>query len=75
MASYNSTPVTFSPYVAQRPADLMLKVGMEKEKLYQEGYEKIQSSIDKVAGLDVYRDVDKGYLKQKMNKFFPVLMI
>jgi hypothetical protein len=58
---------TFNPYVAQQPVDAMVKVGMQKQQQYEEGYQKIQSSIDQVAGLDIMRDVDKGYLQSKLN--------
>ncbi len=58
---------TFNPYVEQQPVDAMVKVGMQKQHLYDEGYRKIQASVDQVAGLDVIRDVDKGYLQSKLN--------
>lgn len=68
MASYTDKAPTFNPYVAHQPVDAMLKVGMEKQRLYQQGYEKIQNSIDKVAGLELYRDVDKSYMQSKLNE-------
>jgi len=48
--------------------DEMSKIGMEKQQKYDQGVQKIQSQIDNVAGLDVYRPVDKEYLQSKMNE-------
>ena len=41
---------------------------MEKQQRYDQGVQKIQSSIDQIAGLDVVRDVDKAYLQSKVNE-------
>lgn len=71
MASYTDTPLTansFRPYVQQMPVEAMTQVGMQKQHQYDEGYQRIQNQIDKVAGLSVMRDVDKIYLKSKMNE-------
>lgn len=67
MASFTDAITQFNPYVAQLPVDAMVKVGMQKQAQYEEGYKKIQSQIDQVAGLDVLRDVDKNYLQTKLN--------
>lgn len=67
MASYTDKIPTFNPYVQQLPVEEMLKVGMYKQEKYEEGIQKIQTSIDNVAGLDVYKDSDKAYLQSKLN--------
>ena len=67
MASYLDKSVSFNPYVQQLPVESMVSVGMQKQKMYDEGVEKIQSSIDNIAGLDLARDVDKNYLQTKLN--------
>jgi hypothetical protein len=67
MASYTDIAPKFNPYIQQLPVEAMVQVGMEKQKRYDEGVEKIQTSIDNVAGLDVVRDVDKAYLQSKLN--------
>lgn len=67
MASFTDKTPTFNPYVQQLPVEEMVKVGMQKQQQYNEGYQKIQSNIDNVAGLDVARDVDKKYLESKLN--------
>jgi hypothetical protein len=43
-------------------------VGMQKQKQYDEGIQKIQTNIDDVAGLDVANDADKAYLQSKLNQ-------
>ena len=68
MASFTDAITQFNPYVAQLPVDAMVKVGMQKQAQYEEGYKKIQAQIDQVAGLDVLRDVDKNYLQTKLNE-------
>jgi len=67
MASWKDKAPTFNPYIAQQPVEAMVKVGMYKQQKYEEGYKKIQDSIDKVAGLDIVRDLDKQYLQGKLN--------
>lgn len=68
MASFTDAITQFNPYVAQLPVEAMTKVGMIKQQQYEEGYKKIQGEIDKVAGLDIIRDVDKNYLQSKLNE-------
>lgn len=68
MASFTDAITQFNPYVAQLPVDAMVKVGMMKQQQYEEGYKKIQGEIDKIAGLDIIRDVDKDYLQSKLDE-------
>lgn len=68
MASFTDAIPQFNPYIQQLPVDAMVQVGMEKQKRYDEGLQKIQSQIDQVAGLDIARDVDKQYLQSKLNE-------
>ena len=68
MASYKDKIPTFNPYIQQRPVEAMMKVGVYKQQRYDEGVQKIQESIDNIAGLDVVRDVDKQYLQSKLNQ-------
>jgi len=67
MASWTDLIPQFNPYVQQLPVEAMVQVGMEKQKRYDEGIQKIQSQIDSVAGLDIARDVDKSYLQSKLD--------
>ena len=68
MASFTDSIPQFNPYVQQLPIEAMVTVGMEKQKRYDEGIQKIQTSIDNIAGLDVFNDVDKAYLQSKLNQ-------
>lgn len=70
MASFTDNPqllTNFNPYVQQLPVDAMREVGMYKQAKYDEGVQKIQTAIDNVAGMDIMKDVDKGYLQSKLN--------
>jgi len=67
MASFTDSVPQFNPYIQQLPVDAMVKVGMEKQKRYDEGITKIQSQIDSVAGLDLMKGVHKDYLQSKLN--------
>jgi len=68
MASYTDNIPKFNPYVKQLPIEAMVKVGTYKQQKYEEGIQKIQTSIDNVAGLDVANDADKAYLQSKLNQ-------
>jgi hypothetical protein len=68
MASYTDAISQFNPYVQQLPVDVMAKVGMQKQAQYNQGVQKIQQSIDNVAGLDIYSNIDKQHLQSKMDE-------
>lgn len=68
MASFTDAISQFNPYVAQLPVEAMKEVGMYKQQKYEQGVEKIQGEIDKIAGLDVVRDIDKQYLQSRLNE-------
>ena len=68
MASYTDNIPKFNPYVQTVPVDEMVKVGMYKQQKYEEGIQKIQTSIDNIAGLDVASELDKTYLQSKLNQ-------
>lgn len=68
MASWTDVIPQFKPYVEQLPVEVMAKVGMQKQALYEEGVKKIQSQIDSISGLDIIRDVDKNYLQSKLDE-------
>lgn len=69
MASYTDNPnIKFNPYIQQLPVEAMVSVGMQKQAQYEQGLQKIQTSINNVAGLDIYKDLDKNYLQTKMNE-------
>ena len=68
MASWTDKIPTFNPYVQQLPVEAMVQVGMQKQKQYDEGIQKIQTNIDNIAGLPVTKDVEKAYLQSKLNQ-------
>lgn len=68
MASFTDSQIKFNPYIAQQPVEAMVQVGMQKQKAYEDGVQKIQTQIDNIAGLDVIREVDKAYLQSKLNQ-------
>lgn len=67
MASFSDQISQFNPYIQQLPVDAMVKVGMYKQQQYDQGIQKIQSYVDNIAGMDVYRPQDKAYLQSKLN--------
>jgi len=68
MASYTDIIPQFNPYIQQLPVEAMVSVGMEKQRRYDEGIQKLQTQIDNIAGLDIIRDVDRAYLQSKINE-------
>jgi hypothetical protein len=68
MASYTDIIPQFNPYIQQLPIEAMVQVGMEKQKRYDEGVQKLQTQIDNIAGIEVLRPQDKTYLQSKLNQ-------
>ena len=68
MASFTDQISKFNPYVAQLPADAMVKVGMYKQAQYDAGVQKIQSYMDNIAGMDIYNEGDKAYVQSKLDE-------
>jgi len=67
MASYTDKIPQFNPYVQELPIQAMVEVGMEKQRRYDEGVQKIQQSIQNVAGLEVGNDASREYLQSQLN--------
>lgn len=68
MASWTDAIPKFNPYIEQLPVQEMVNVGVEKQRRYDEGVQKIQTNIDSVAGLSVSKDIHKQYLQSKLNQ-------
>lgn len=73
MASFASTPVEFTPYIA--PSNLELeaqnielegRVGMQLQQQYNQNAQKIQGVVDTIAGLQVVKPEHKEYLSKAM---------
>jgi hypothetical protein len=67
MASFTDAISQFNPYVQQLPVEAMAQVGMYKQQQYDQGVQKIQSYMDRMAGLEV-TDKHKPYLQSKLNE-------
>ena len=68
MASFTDQISQFNPYVQQLPVDAMTQVGMYKQQQYDQGVQKIQSYMDNVAGMDIYKSEDRKYLQSKLDE-------
>ena len=68
MASFTDIVPQFNPYVSKFPLELIGQAGMYKQKKYEDNVQKIQGEIDKIAGLDILRDVDKAHLQSRLNE-------
>jgi hypothetical protein len=68
MASFTDEISKFNPYVQQLPVEAMTQVGMYKQQQYDQGVQKIQSYVDNIAGIDVYKQEHKQYLQSKLNE-------
>jgi len=69
MGSWTDTqPPKFAPYIQQQPIEQMVAVGVEKQRRYDEGVRRIQENINRVAGLDIMRPVDKEYLESELDQ-------
>jgi hypothetical protein len=66
MASFTDQIPQFNPYIKQLPVEAMVQVGMEKQRRYDEGLQKIQTSIDNIAGLEVIKPLHKAYLESSL---------
>lgn len=68
MASRFDSIPQFNPFI--QPADLQLvaQAGIKRETDYGIGVEKIQSYVDKVAGIDLIKEADKKYLQTQLGK-------
>ena len=68
MASFTDIVPQFTPYIQQAPVQALVEVGMEKQRRYDEGIQKIQASIDNVAGIPVVTDLQRQYLQSKLDQ-------
>ena len=68
MASFlQQQPISFEKYTPQWDVALYGKIGAQKQAQYVEGVRQSQEYIDKIAGMSVFRDVDKQYVKSKVD--------
>ena len=68
MASFTDQIQQFNPYIQETPIQEMVQVGMAKQAQYNQGVQKIQSYIDRVAGLEIAKPQHKEYLQSLMGE-------
>lgn len=68
MASFTSTPTTFNNYIETTPVQAEVAVGLEKERQFKEGIQKVQGYVDAIAGLDIAKQEDRDYVSNKLNE-------
>jgi len=68
MASFTDKSFQFNPYIQELPVQEMVQVGMAKQAQYNQGVEKIQNYVDRIAGLDISKPQHKQYLQSKLGE-------
>lgn len=68
MANFIGAIEHFNPYVQQIPTDAYVKVGMYKEHEYEAGVQRVQNTIDNIAGLDIANEGGREYLRARVNE-------
>ena len=68
MASFTDQISQFNPYIQELPVEAMVQVGMAKQAQYNQGVQKVQNYVDRVAGLEIAKPQHKQYLQSKMDE-------
>ena len=68
MASFTDQISQFNPYIQELPVEAMAQVGMAKQAQYNQGVQKVQNYVDRVAGLEIAKPQHKQYLQSKMDE-------
>ena len=68
MANFVGAIEQFNPYIQQIPTEAYTKVGMFKEQQYEAGVQKVQESIDHIAGLDIANEGGREYLRSRVKE-------
>lgn len=68
MASFTDQISQFNPYIQELPVEAMVQVGMQKQAQYNQGVQKVQNYIDRVAGLEIAKPQHKQYLESKLGE-------
>lgn len=68
MASFTDQIQQFNPYIQELPVEAMVQVGMQKQAQYNQGVQKVQNYIDRVAGLEIAKPQHKQYLESKLGE-------
>lgn len=68
MASFTDQISQFNPYIQELPVEAMAQVGMAKQAQYDQGVQKVQNYVDRVAGLEIAKPQHKQYLQSKLDE-------
>lgn len=68
MANFVGAIENFNPYIQQIPTEAYTKVGMFKEQQYEAGVQKIQETVDHIAGLDIANEGGRQYLRSRIDE-------
>ena len=68
MASFTDQISQFNPYIQELPVEAMAQVGMAKQAQYNQGVQKVQNYVDRVAGLEIAKPQHKQYLQSKLDE-------
>lgn len=68
MANFVGAIEQFNPYIQQIPTEAYTKVGMFKEQQYEAGVQKVQESVDHIAGLDIANEGGRQYLRARVGE-------
>lgn len=69
IASFTDSPIVpLAPYRPSVDLNIMNTALQYKQQHYDANVQKIQSTVDNVAGLDIYRPVDKQYLQDRVGE-------
>lgn len=68
MANFIGAIEQFNPYIQQIPTEAYTKVGMFKEQQYDAGVQKIQETVDHIAGLDIANEGGRNYLRARVDE-------
>jgi hypothetical protein len=71
--SHGHKPFVYEDFIPEMEASSLINAAKIKQNLYDEGTAKIQEFYDKLSTLPVYKDEDKQYLNQELNKIRNVL--
>lgn len=68
MASFTDNIPTFAPYRPEFPVEAGLMVGVEKERQFLEGVQRVQGYVSSLHGFDIMKPETRSYLEGKIGE-------
>lgn len=68
MASFTDQPVNFNPYIQQVPVDAEMAVGLQLQKDFDAGVQRVQGYVNTLNGFDIAKDATRKYLQGKIGE-------